>query len=174
MDKTDDKTLSEVGIDFTARQERTNLILMPPKENTATNDTIASMAPPPMVNTNAATTIQTVAAPVIVAADTTTTCTVTSTTNSNSNSSPALAHRRSAISEADSTMPFNNDDDLVLGASASPVDPDNDSSMNALPLFSEEPTSTSSDHISHYPCEYHVIYLHFMVFQNLISENLYP
>lgn len=57
----------------------------------------------------------------------------------------SLSQRRPAIvgtCEADSTVPNTLDDDeLALGASASPVEPT--SSPIPLPLFSEEPTSTS-------------------------------
>ncbi|XP_055315105.1 ubiquitin carboxyl-terminal hydrolase 47 isoform X3 [Sitodiplosis mosellana] len=61
-------------------------------------------------------------------------------------------HRRSAIvSEADSTLPSSLDDEeLALGASASPVEPT--SSPIPLPLFSEEPvTRNHNDSISLYP-----------------------
>lgn len=62
-------------------------------------------------------------------------------------------HRRSAIitSEADTTLPNSLDDDeLALGASASPVEPN--SSPIPLPLFSEEPTTRShNDSITLYP-----------------------
>lgn len=67
-----------------------------------------------------------------------------------------LTQRRSAIvdnNEADSTVtnPLD-DDDLALGASASPVE--TNSSPIPLPLFSDEPTSTShSETISLYPCK---------------------
>lgn len=67
-----------------------------------------------------------------------------------------LTQRRSAIihtSEADSTVTNSLDDDeLALGASASPVEAN--SSPIPLPLFSEEATSTShSETISLYPCK---------------------
>lgn len=67
-----------------------------------------------------------------------------------------LTQRRLAIvdnNEADSTVtnPLD-DDDLALGASASPVE--TNSSPIPLPLFSDEPTSTShSETISLYPCK---------------------
>lgn len=64
-----------------------------------------------------------------------------------------LVYRRSAIvSEADSTLPGSLDDEeLALGASASPVEPT--SSPIPLPLFSEEPvTRNHNDSISLYPC----------------------
>lgn len=71
-------------------------------------------------------------------------------------SSNNLTQRRSAIistSEADSTISNSLDDDeLALGASASPVEAN--SSPIPLPLFSEEATSTShSETISLFPCE---------------------
>lgn len=65
-----------------------------------------------------------------------------------------LVHRRSAIlSEADTTLPSSLDDDeLALGASASPVEPT--SSPIPLPLFSEEPvTRNHTDLNSFYPCK---------------------
>lgn len=72
-------------------------------------------------------------------------------------------HRRSAIvSEADSTLPGSLDDEeLALGASASPVEPT--SSPIPLPLFSEEPvTRNHNDSISLYPCTFHsTIYTNF-------------
>lgn len=70
-------------------------------------------------------------------------------------------HRRSAIvSEADSTLPSSLDDEeLALGASASPVEPT--SSPIPLPLFSEEPvTRNHNDSISLYPCKFHCRRLH--------------
>lgn len=71
-------------------------------------------------------------------------------------SSSNLTQRRSAIvntSEADSTVtnPLD-DDELALGASASPVE--TNSSPIPLPLFSDEPTSTThTETISLYPCK---------------------
>lgn len=73
-------------------------------------------------------------------------------------SSTNLTQRRSGIvntSEADWTVKNTLDDDeLALGASASPVEAN--SSPIPLPLFSEEPTSTShhSETISLYPCKW--------------------
>lgn len=60
-------------------------------------------------------------------------------------------HRRSAIvSEADSTLPSSLDDEeLALGASASPVEPT--SSPIPLPLFSEDRVTRNHDSISFYP-----------------------
>lgn len=68
-------------------------------------------------------------------------------------SSSNLTQRRSAIIEADSTVTnVLDDDELALGASASPVEAN--SSPIPLPLFSEEATSTShSETISLYPCK---------------------
>lgn len=94
INENEDKTLSEIGIDFT--KERTTIKLVPINHS---------------------------------------------------------VHRRSAIvSEADSTLPSSLDDEeLALGASASPVEPT--SSPIPLPLFSEEPvTRNHNDSISLYPC----------------------
>lgn len=96
INETEDKTLSEVGIDFSSSNKRTTIKLVP----------------------------------------------ISST-----------IHRRSAIGgEADSTLPNSIDDDeLALGASASPVEPI--SSPIPLPLFSEESTTRNhNDSISLYPC----------------------
>lgn len=96
--ENEDKTLSEIGIDFTATKKRTTIKLVPMHH---------------------------------------------------------LVHRRSAImSEADSTLPNSLDDEeLALGASASPVEPT--SSPIPLPLFSEEPmTRNHNDSISLYPCTF--------------------
>lgn len=73
-------------------------------------------------------------------------------------SSTDLTQRRSGIvstSEADWTgKSALDDDELALGASASPVEAT--SSPIPLPLFSEEPTSTShhTETISLYPCKW--------------------
>lgn len=96
ISETEDKTLSEIGIDFSSRK-RTTIKLVPINQ---------------------------------------------------------MLHRRSAIvSEADSTLPSSLDDEeLVLGASASPVEPT--SSPIPLPLFSEEiPVARNhNDSMSIYPC----------------------
>lgn len=60
--------------------------------------------------------------------------------------------RRKAVfdGDADSTVP--EDLDLALGASASPVE--TESSIIALPLFSDEPTSSSNDNTMMYPSRF--------------------
>lgn len=98
VSENEDKTLSEIGIDFSPTKTRTTIKIVP-------------------IN--------------------------------------SLIHRRSAIvSEADSTLPSSLDDEeLALGASASPVEPT--SSPIPLPLFSEEPvTRNHNDSLSLYPCMY--------------------
>lgn len=98
VSENEDKTLSEIGIDFSQAKTRTTIKIVP-------------------IN--------------------------------------SLTHRRSAIvSEADSTLPSSLDDEeLALGASASPVEPT--SSPIPLPLFSEEPvTRNHNDSLSLYPCMY--------------------
>lgn len=100
VSENEDKTLSEIGIDFSPTKTRTTIKIVP-------------------IN--------------------------------------SLTHRRSAIvSEADSTLPSSLDDEeLALGASASPVEPT--SSPIPLPLFSEEPVSRNhNDSLSLYPCMYFV------------------
>lgn len=104
ISENEDKTLSEIGIDFSSSKKRTTIKIVP----------ISS-----------------------------------------------LVHRRSAIvSEADSTLPSSLDDEeLALGASASPVEPT--SSPIPLPLFSEEPvTRNHNDSLSLYPCTSYFIYIH--------------
>lgn len=101
ISETEDKTLSEIGIDFSSKK-RTTIKLVPISH---------------------------------------------------------IVHRRSAIvSEADSTLPSSLDDEeLVLGASASPVEPT--SSPIPLPLFSEEtPVARNhNDSLSLYPCMRHFL-----------------
>lgn len=99
ISEQDDRTLSEIGIDFSSAKKRTTLKLVPFRSN---------------------------------------------------------SQRRSAIvtaNEADSTVPkISDDDELALGASASPVE--SNSPPIILPLFSEEPTSAcNNDSISLYPCK---------------------
>lgn len=113
INENEDKTLSEIGIDFT--KERTTIKLVPINHS---------------------------------------------------------VHRRSAIvSEADSTLPSSLDDEeLALGASASPVEPM--SSPIPLPLFSEEPvTRNHNDSISLYPCTLQHSQL-FSYFMYLLRLNL--
>lgn len=110
INETEDKTLSEIGIDFSSKT-RTTIKLVP---------------------------------------------------ISNS------VHRRSAIvSEADSTLPNPLDDEeLALGASASPVEPT--SSPIPLPLFSEEPvTRNHNDSISLYPCMCGELDYYYYIYMNL-------
>ncbi|XP_031619612.1 ubiquitin carboxyl-terminal hydrolase 47 isoform X2 [Contarinia nasturtii] len=93
ISENEDKTLSEIGIDFSSTKNKTTIKLVPTSQS---------------------------------------------------------VHRRSAIvSEADSTLQLD-DEELALGASASPVEPT--SSPIPLPLFSEEPvTRNHNDSISLYP-----------------------
>lgn len=96
ISENEDKTLSEIGIDFSSSQNRTTIKIVPMN---------------------------------------------------------GLKHRRSAIvSEADSTLPDTLDDEeLALGASASPVEPT--SSPIPLPLFSEESVARNhNDSVSLYAC----------------------
>lgn len=109
ISETEDKTLSEIGIDFSSKK-RTTIKLVPISH---------------------------------------------------------IVHRRSAIvSEAHSTLPSSLDDEeLVLGASASPVEPT--SSPIPLPLFSEEtPVARNhNDSMSLYPCMRHFLQ-HFLNCEN--------
>lgn len=65
-----------------------------------------------------------------------------------------LLHRRPAIvdNDVDSTgIPTIYDDDLALGASASPVEPENLVVM--LPIINDESTSSTNDQTRFQPCE---------------------
>lgn len=63
---------------------------------------------------------------------------------------PAPTQRRKAIFEGAPDSTVADDMDLALGASASPVD--SDGTISILPLFSDEPSSSTSV----YPCKFHI------------------
>lgn len=123
-----DKTLKEVGIDFNS-QQKLMLTLVPVP------------VPVPM----------SVPVPMIVPTLDQAEVDGKAETQEPDQAPAPSTHRRKAIFEnaPDSTVP--DDMDLALGASASPIEPE--APVSVLPLFSDEPTSSTSDNSQSYPCK---------------------